>query len=176
MIAINDKPKHLKTDKPNPRQQRFIDAWLITGNATQSAKNAGYSEASAHVQGYLLLRNDKIKAAIDARIAELAGKCDVTEQEIIQALRDEAFNKEGTFARDRIRAIELLAKIKGMLSEHLRIDIEVIKEFTQIEQAEAHKLAKLRLHDRLGDNSTIINPESILTHELEDMSLSTKDE
>lgn len=41
----------------SPQQKLFVDNFLITGNATESAKRAGYSPASASVQGFKLLRN-----------------------------------------------------------------------------------------------------------------------
>ena len=47
------------------RQEKFAIEYAQSGNATQSAKNAGYSENSAEVQGCRLLRNDKVSAKID---------------------------------------------------------------------------------------------------------------
>lgn len=49
----------------NARQQKFIDEFLITGNATESAKRAGYSPASASQTGFDLLRNPKVTKAIN---------------------------------------------------------------------------------------------------------------
>ena len=38
----------------NPRQERFIEYFVATGNATQSAIRAGYSEKAASARGYEL--------------------------------------------------------------------------------------------------------------------------
>ena len=38
----------------NPRQERFIEFFVATGNATQSAIKAGYSEKAAHARGHEL--------------------------------------------------------------------------------------------------------------------------
>ncbi|EGK71919.1 Bacteriophage terminase small subunit [Methyloversatilis universalis FAM5] len=49
-----------------PRQQRFVDEYLIDLNATQAATRAGYSAKTAASQGERLLRNVDVAAAIAA--------------------------------------------------------------------------------------------------------------
>lgn len=49
-----------------PKQQRFVEEYLVDGNATQAAIRAGYAESGAHVEGARLLKN--------AKIAELVAK------------------------------------------------------------------------------------------------------
>ena len=56
--------------KLSPKQQRFADEYLIDLNATQAAIRAGYSPKSAEQQGSRLLRNAKVRAYIDERMAE----------------------------------------------------------------------------------------------------------
>lgn len=53
-----------------PKQQRFVDEYLIDLNATQAAVRAGYSERTANQQGPRLLENGDISAAIDAAKVE----------------------------------------------------------------------------------------------------------
>lgn len=48
----------------NPRQLRFVQLYVRLGNATEAAKQAGYSEKSAYSQGQRLLKNVEIAAAI----------------------------------------------------------------------------------------------------------------
>src|SRR3954468_17583516 len=48
----------------NPKQQRFIQEYLIDLNATQAAIRAGYSTKGASTQGERLLRNGEIAAAV----------------------------------------------------------------------------------------------------------------
>ena len=47
------------------KQQAFIDCY--TGNATEAAKLAGYSEATAYSSGQRLLKQPQIAEAIRAR-------------------------------------------------------------------------------------------------------------
>lgn len=50
----------------NPRQQRFVDEYLIDLNGTQAAIRAGYSAATAAEQAYDLLRKPQIVDSIAA--------------------------------------------------------------------------------------------------------------
>lgn len=49
----------------NSRQSKFLASYQLTGNATESAINAGYPATSARVEGYRLLRNAKIVAELN---------------------------------------------------------------------------------------------------------------
>ncbi len=57
-----------------PAQHRkFVQAYLKTFNATQSAREAGYSAKSRHnleTQGYDLLRNSEVRAAVEEGLTE----------------------------------------------------------------------------------------------------------
>jgi phage terminase small subunit len=49
-----------------PRQQRFVEEYLVDLNATQAAIRAGYSARTANEQGARLLANASVAAAIQA--------------------------------------------------------------------------------------------------------------
>ena len=50
-----------------PKQQDFVEYYLVSLNATEAATRAGYSPATADVQGSKLLRNPKVMAVIEER-------------------------------------------------------------------------------------------------------------
>ena len=77
--------------KLTAKQQRFADEYLIDLNATQAAIRAGYSPKSAEQQGSALLRNPKVRAYIDARMAEHSRRTGVTQERIIRELARIAF-------------------------------------------------------------------------------------
>ena len=52
------------------KQRAFVDAYLVGFNATQAAKDAGYSERSAHSIGCENLNKPEIAEEIAARMAE----------------------------------------------------------------------------------------------------------
>lgn len=47
------------------KQRAFVLAWIATGNKTQSAREAGYSEAGAKQIGHTLSHHPGVKAALD---------------------------------------------------------------------------------------------------------------
>lgn len=73
------------------KQQRFADEYLIDLNATQAAIRAGYSAKSAEQQGSTLLRNPKVSAYIDERMAALSRRTGVNQERIIRELARVAF-------------------------------------------------------------------------------------
>lgn len=70
----------------NSKQQLFVETYLTTFNATQSALMAGYAEKSAYSQGARLLKNDEIKTAISERLGESA----MTADEVLMRLAKQA--------------------------------------------------------------------------------------
>lgn len=52
------------------KQQRFVEQYLVHGNATRAAAEAGYSEDTANEQGARLLANVSIKEAVTAGQAQ----------------------------------------------------------------------------------------------------------
>lgn len=58
-------------DKLTVKQRNFIDHYLITFNALQSALEAGYSEKTALKESYKMLANPKIKKELDRRMKEI---------------------------------------------------------------------------------------------------------
>lgn len=72
--------------KLTERQRRFVDEYIITGNATEAAIKAGYSERTARVTGQENLLKPAVKAAIDERLKEIAGKKVASAQEVLEYL------------------------------------------------------------------------------------------
>jgi phage terminase small subunit len=71
-------------------KQRFVEAYLQTGNASKAAEDAGYAKHSARKQGSRLLTKPDVKAAIARRRAELTvqleAKTGITLERILQEL------------------------------------------------------------------------------------------
>ena len=66
------------------KQQKFADEYIISGNATQSAIKAGYSEKYANTNAVKLLQNTTIKAYLDERLSELNSKKIADQQEVLE--------------------------------------------------------------------------------------------
>jgi phage terminase small subunit len=55
----------------NEKQEKFAQKFVLSGNATQSAKDAGYSKTSAKVTGHKLVNNSKVLQRIEELKYEL---------------------------------------------------------------------------------------------------------
>ena len=75
----------------NARQAAFVREYLICRNATEAARKAGYSAATAYSLGERLLRNAEIRAAVDAALAEQATRLEITADRVQQARARLAF-------------------------------------------------------------------------------------
>lgn len=72
--------------KLNLKQQAFVDEYIKTGTAYQSAIKAGYSEKYAKSSSHKLLENVGIKAEIDKRMEKLKKDSIADQDEILQYL------------------------------------------------------------------------------------------
>lgn len=71
------------------KQQRFVDEYIILGNATQAYKAAGYKAASdtiAASEGLKLLRNPKVAGFLDERLAEIKSEKIANQTEVMEYL------------------------------------------------------------------------------------------
>lgn len=108
----------------NPKQKAFVREYCVDLNATQAAIRAGYKPIGAHVTASRLLSDPKIAAAVEQSQAKVAEKTNVTIEQIVKGLRDLAFPEAGpasVFPRDRLKAMELLARHLGMFTEKREI-------------------------------------------------------
>lgn len=102
-----------------PKQERFVQEYLVDLNATAAAKRAGYSERRASELGYQLLRKTTVQAAIQMAIQDRSQRTGVTQDYVIEKLKTIA-DKQASDAPDsdlkyssQIKAIELLGKHLG---------------------------------------------------------------
>lgn len=68
------------------KQERFADAYIISGNATEAAIKAGYRENSARQVGAENLSKPDIRDYIQKRLAALADATIAKQEEVLQYL------------------------------------------------------------------------------------------
>ena len=91
------------------KHEKFCQSYLISKNATQSAIAAGYSERSAHNQGYRLLKEPAIVERLTALESEYNTDVDVI-TELEQQYEAAKANGNGATA---LKALEILSRIRG---------------------------------------------------------------
>ncbi|MDV2883824.1 terminase small subunit [Alkalihalophilus pseudofirmus] len=123
------------------KQKRFADYYIETGNASESARKAGYSQKTAYRIGQENMQKPAIRAYIDERLKELEGERVASQQEVMEFLtsvmRGEVtepvpiLDGDGTqrvvnlipSAAARKSAAEQIGKRYGMWTEKKELDI-----------------------------------------------------
>ena len=72
--------------KLTPKQQRFADEYIISGNAYQSALKAGYSENYAKARSSEMLDNVGIKKFLGDKMDAMANKSIADQKEVMEYL------------------------------------------------------------------------------------------
>ncbi|MDM8283053.1 terminase small subunit [Ligilactobacillus salivarius] len=115
------------TQKLTQKQQRFVDEYIISGNATQAAIKAGYAKKAAYQTGAENLKKPQIILALKKRNAEIKSQKTMDMQEVMERLAaiargetvEQQVTNKGTVVEvepktsDQIRAMELIGKRYG---------------------------------------------------------------
>jgi len=99
-----------KEDRPlTPRQQRFVDEYIVSLNATQAAIKAGYSTKTAEVQGSRLLRNVQVSKGVAQGMTERAEAHGITEARVLGELAAMAFSSVTHYQQNPVTGLLELA-------------------------------------------------------------------
>ena len=108
----------------NEKQEKFCKAYVLHRNATEAARAAGYSAASANNQGYRLLQNDEVTSRVTELEQELETNVDVIEEIESQY----TYAKANGHTNSAIKALELLSRIRGANSDvNINLDEETLE-------------------------------------------------
>nr|DAM16302.1 MAG TPA: Terminase small subunit [Caudoviricetes sp.] len=137
----------MSDEKLTPKQRRFCEEYLKSGNATEAAKKAGYKEKAAHSMGAENLRKPAISAYIKHRTDEQEAALVADSNEILKfytaVMRGEVKDQFGMDASlsDRLKAGDSLMKRYAAASDRNRTTMEkldsMLKEFQDAVKSEA---------------------------------------
>jgi Phage terminase, small subunit len=145
----------------NEMQKRFADYYLETGNATESAKRAGYSKKTARSQGQRLLTNVDIKNYIEERATKLDKKRIADVKEVMQFYSDvmrgevkERFDVDAALG-DRISAgKEIMKRFQVIEKTNAELELELQKAKLDLLKAQTLKIT--------GDDESEIEDDGFL--------------
>lgn len=128
----------------NARQKAFCEFYVVSGNATDAAIKAGYSESYAKDRIHTLMKNVGISRYIDDLMQKLESKRIATAEEVLQNLtammrgeiQEEVVVIEGegdgvssariikkqVSAKERIKAAELLGKRHALFTDKTKLE------------------------------------------------------
>lgn len=124
-----------------PRQQRFVEEYMVDLNATQAAIRAGYSAKTANRAGPRLLSNVGIREAVSARQAQYAEKMEITVTGITAELQTIAKKARALKSAPGLsvarQSLMDVAKLNGLI-------VETHESITRSPEERAARLAELR--------------------------------
>lgn len=132
------------------RQQRFVDAYLVSGNALQSAIAAGYSEKTAGQLGYQLLKNLQVAAAIEAKQAKVSAKLEITAERVAAELAKLAFSNMADYTRVNAEGdpyVDLSALTRDRAAAIQEVTVEDYKDGRGEDARDVRKV-KFKLYDK----------------------------
>lgn len=123
-----------------PRQQKFCDEYLISGNATDAAIKAGYSPKTAYSMGNENLNKPELKAYIETELDKIHSVKIADAEEVMKYLTavmrgehteeipllcgdgcQELTQKE-VGAKERLKAAELIGKRYGLFTDKVGLE------------------------------------------------------
>lgn len=144
-----------------PKQQRFVEEYMVDLNATAAAKRAGYSARTAEWQGPQLLGKTHVAAAVAGAMqakAVATGRTVAGVMADIGRVRDDAMQlvadpdtgvQSMVSHKDALKALELEGKHLGAFTERLEVagkgGAPVAVDLTGASLEQLRALASLRL-------------------------------
>lgn len=139
--------------KLTPKQERFVEEYLVDLNATQAAIRAGYSERTAGATGHENLRKPEIAAAIQRAQEERSKRTEVTADRVLQELARIGFaDVRNLFTWDADRTA--FVPSEDLTEDEAAAIAEVQSETTTFTDddgnTETRVKLKLKTYDKLG--------------------------
>lgn len=107
--------------KLTPKQERFVEEYLIDLNATQAAIRAGYSPKTAEVLGSRLVKKSLVAKAIELAKRERAARSKIDAEFVLQRLAEiasadktEIYDKNGKVLNPKKWPVHLRRMLKGI--------------------------------------------------------------
>ena len=135
-----------------PKQQRFVEEYLVDLNATRAARAAGYSAKNADKIGHQLLGKTRVQTAVQAGRAQLATRTEWTRERILAQLEpiaELAFNEVLDWSGERL-ALRPAHEIPESIRKALGNAIASVK-LRPVSRQEERALARLRQAARRKD-------------------------
>lgn len=141
----------------NQRQQAFIAEYLISLNASDAYRKAGYAAKNANISGPQLLSNPSIAKAVATAMAERSTRMGITADMVLKALAKIGFASMRAFisvdAEGQPR-IDLSANSGDSLDALSEVSTETVLESKgsckDAPTADSIRKTRIKLHDKLA--------------------------
>ncbi|MCW2284939.1 phage terminase small subunit [Rhodoblastus acidophilus] len=130
--------------KLTPKQQRFVEEYIISLNATKAALEAGYSAKTAKSQGQRLLTNVDIADAISAAKKSRSERTEITADRVLHELAAIAF-------LDPAKVFTPTGEVRSLedMDESVRRAIASVETISSSDGDAISTVRKVRMNDKL---------------------------
>lgn len=105
------------------KHEKFAQAYVLYRNATEAAKQAGYSARSAYNQGSRLLKIESIKERIEELEKEMETSIDV----IAEIEKQYTYATNNNHTNSALKALEILSRVNTAKEENVPETIEELE-------------------------------------------------
>lgn len=137
--------------KLTAKQRLFADEYIKSGNATQSAIKAGYSDRYANTNASKLLQNTTLKAYISKKMAEIESHKIADAKEVLQfytrVLREEETEEVALPAGNNVVTIEK----KPSMKDKIAVAKELMKRYPLGDPMVQAQLKKITADARVAE-------------------------
>ena len=100
-----------------PKQQRFVEEYILDLNCKQAAIRAGYSERTAEQQGSRLLSNVKVAKTINDALVSRSKRTEITADYVLTTIRETV----EALLNDREKNAANIFKGSELLGKHIKL-------------------------------------------------------
>ena len=112
----------MKKGELNEKQEIFCQRYIVSRNASGSAREAGFASSSSKVQGHKLLQMPSIQERIKDLSSELS-----TDYNVVEELeRQYEYAKSHGHTNSALKALEMLSRIRGNKAEPENLSEEAL--------------------------------------------------
>lgn len=137
--------------KLTQKQRRFVDEYIISGNATQAAIKAGYAPKAAYRTGAENLRKPQIKSYIDAKMAEIESSKIADAKEVLEfyarVLREEETEEVALAAGNDVVTV----RKKPSMKDKIAVAKEIMKRYPLTDPLVAAQIKKLQAETEIAE-------------------------
>ncbi len=108
----------------NPRQQRFVEEYLVDLNATKAAERAGYSEKTANPQAARLLAKASVQATLQKAMEERSKRTEITQDSVLFEMAYSGYSNMQNYIRKDELGNEELIPVSELTPEEAAAIIE----------------------------------------------------
>lgn len=128
-----------------------MDEYIKSGNATQSAIKAGYSDRYAHTNAGKLLQNTTVKAYISAKMAEIESHKIADAKEVLEfyarVLREEETEEVALAAGNDVVTV----RKKPSMKDKIAVAKEIMKRYPLTDPLVAAQIKKLQAETEIAE-------------------------